>query len=457
MDICLAWRPGFHVQEVIPMRRSPYSTVSVKDVCIDSIVSRRRGQRCIVGVDAAKLEQVLCLYWGHEDFDRPWLAKAPTEIRLVIQKLQQLQKDCPVVIAMESSGVYGDALRQAAGDAGIPVQRVSSKAVKDYAESFDGVPSQHDGKEAAVIGELCYHGKSKPWSWQQKSEQDQAIEYWVRKLDGHQRIKQVFEGQFEALVSRHWPEAPMVLPSAKATLLHALAQWGGPASLVADPKAADVLKSIGGRWLSEQKIAELIESGRSTVGVRATSWSSRELMRIAQEILDLRKKIAECRRELKAATANNTVITAQAEGIGHTTACVLWMCVGDPRNYPSAAAYRKAMGLNLKERSSGQYEGQLRLTKRGRPLSRKWLYFAALRAMKYRRVKRWVERKKRRDGGKGGRAVTAVMRRLALAAWHVGLGRSAYDAGKLFPGSGGGAGGKKRAARPSAQVEPVRA
>src|SRR5262249_54793102 len=49
-------------------------------------------------------------------------------------------------VAMESSGTYGDALRQALGDNGIEVQRVNGKAAHDYAEVFDGVPSQHDGK-----------------------------------------------------------------------------------------------------------------------------------------------------------------------------------------------------------------------------------------------------------------------------------------------------------------------
>ena len=51
---------------------------------------------------------------------------------------------------MESTGTYGDALRQALSDAGLSVHRVSGKAAHDYAEIFDGVPSKHDGKDAAI-------------------------------------------------------------------------------------------------------------------------------------------------------------------------------------------------------------------------------------------------------------------------------------------------------------------
>jgi hypothetical protein len=69
---------------------------------------------------------------------------------------------------MEPSGIYGDALRQALADAGVAVQRISPKAAHDYAEVFDGVPSQHDGKDAAVVGELAAIGKGVPWSYRRQ-------------------------------------------------------------------------------------------------------------------------------------------------------------------------------------------------------------------------------------------------------------------------------------------------
>ena len=56
-----------------------------------------------------------------------------------------------VRVALEPSGTYGDALRQALDDAGLEALRVSPKAAHDYAEIFDGTPSQHDGKDAAVV------------------------------------------------------------------------------------------------------------------------------------------------------------------------------------------------------------------------------------------------------------------------------------------------------------------
>ena len=96
-------------------------------------------------------------------------------------------------------------------------------------------------------------------------------------------------------------------------------------------------------------------------------------------------------------------------------------------------ALLKAMGLNLKERSSGKYKGQLKLTKRGPSRTRKYLYFAALRMIQKDPVVRaWYDRKLQRDGGRvKNRAVIAVMRKLVRAAYHVARGES-FDARKLF-------------------------
>jgi transposase len=372
-------------------------------------------------------------------FERPWRVKSPEQIGLVLSRLLELNESCPVTVAMESSGTYGDAFRQALGDAELPVRRVSAKAVKDDSEGFDGVPSNHDGKDAAIIGTLCVNGRSVPWLWkgaaaaEESSDKDQAIRYWVRQLDTAQRIKQVWCGKLEGMLARHWPEAGRLTNQSGPTLTRVLAHYGDPRELAKDPDSADRLRKIGGHYLSDEKVERLIESARSTVGVRMNAWAVREMKDIASSITAQRKMIQQCRRELKKLTKDHKPIQSQAPAVGLTTACVLWMCLGDPASYGSAGAYRKAMGLNLTERSSGQYKGKLKLSKRGQRLGRKWLYFSALRWMREPSVKIWLEKKKQRDGGTGGKAATGIMRRLAAAAWHAGQGE-VFDPKRLFPG-----------------------
>jgi hypothetical protein len=127
-----AWKPDEnHVQEVIPVKRkTPYSLVDVNRVSIESIVSSRAGQPSIVGVDVAKDQHAACLYWPDRSFERPWRVESPGQIGLLVEKLVELSRSCPLVVALESSGTYGDVLRQALSDRGIEVQRVSRGRTK---------------------------------------------------------------------------------------------------------------------------------------------------------------------------------------------------------------------------------------------------------------------------------------------------------------------------------------
>jgi hypothetical protein len=272
---------------------------------------------------------------------------------------------------------------------------------------------------------------------QNEPAQDQAIRYFVRRLDTAQRLKQVWCGKLEGMLARHWPEAQRLTNQSGPTLTRVLEHYGGPRRLAEDPQAADLLAKMGGHYLSEEKIGRLIGSARSTVGVRMNAWAAREMRDIAGAIVEQRRTIQQCRRELKKLTRDHRPVLSLAAAVGLTTACVLWMCLGDPVRYGSAGAYRKAMGLNLTERSSGQYKDKLKLSKRGQRLPGKWLYFSALRWMREPSVKIWLENKKQRDGGHGGKAATGIMRRLAVAAWHAGQGE-VFDPRRLFPGGGGG-------------------
>ncbi len=87
------------------------------------------------------------------------------EIPSLFSLIKRMSMGRKLVVAMESSGTYGDSLRQALADSEIKVERAGNKASHDYAEAFDGVPSQHDGKDAAVVAELAALAKSMPWDY----------------------------------------------------------------------------------------------------------------------------------------------------------------------------------------------------------------------------------------------------------------------------------------------------
>ena len=125
--------------------------------------------------------------------------------------------------------------------------------------------------------------------------------------------------------------------------------------------------------------------------------------------------------------------------IGRVTTAILLSLHLDPRDYHCAQSYLKALGLNLKEKSSGRYVGQLKITKRGSGKARQYLYFAALfiaaqhLTQSCPTAKQWYDNKKTPNAKI--KAVTAVMRKLAGGLWHVARGE-AYAPTKLFNVSG---------------------
>jgi transposase len=65
-----------------------------------------------------------------------------------------------------------------------------------------------------------------------------------------------------------------------------------------------------------------------------------------------------------------------SEFIGPMTAAIFLAFIGDPKQFSSDRTLPKMLGLNLRERSSGKFKGQLEISKRGNSVVRRWLYLA---------------------------------------------------------------------------------
>ena len=172
----------------LPRRATPLGLPSNREN--GSLSDRdQQGQALTLGVDVGTYRLVVVGRWPDATFEKPWKVANPEQLPDLMALLQQLrQQGHSLTIALEPSGTSGDALRQALADAHLAVQRVSPKAAHDYAEVFDGVPSQHDPKDAAVIAELAALGKSKPWPYVARSEWEQELTTTVHWLVAQQRM-----------------------------------------------------------------------------------------------------------------------------------------------------------------------------------------------------------------------------------------------------------------------------
>jgi len=415
-------------------KKRAYRAKEINKVCVSEIVKGRKGKRATVGIDVGKADMYLMLRWEEGEFVGPWHAKNTVQIREIVELLAMLAQDRELIVALEPTGTYGDPLRYALTQAGLNVHRVQGKASHDYAEVFDGVPSQHDRKDAAVVAELAALGKSAAWPYDEENMENQERTYWVQRLNANQQTLQVWTGRLEGLLVRHWPELTGLLKLGSISLLKLLVHYGGPAGLAADEKAAERLSSWGRALLTEEKIAAVLASARETAGVPQGPYERQWVQECAKELLTARRMKHKAKQELKRLTQGHPTLSRLSAAIGFATASVLWVYLGNPQNYHCGEAYRKATGLNLKEHSSGKKKGQLRITKRGPGAVRRWLYLASMRLLREGEVRRWFAAKKARDGGRGGKALVGVMRKLTVALYRVAKDGVKFDAAKLFPG-----------------------
>jgi len=198
-----------------------YRRVKVKQVNLEALretALEKGGVGTCVGLDVAKEEIVVVVRWADGSFERPWSVENPSEIGLLVERLCLLKETCDsLVVGLESTGNYSESVRSAMTDAFLEVHRLSGKGVADYKEIFDGVPSQHDGKDAAMIAELACFGKGTPWPYAAYSESEQQMRHQIARLDAFRTQANQWLGRLEGILAKHWPELTGQLRLSSAT------------------------------------------------------------------------------------------------------------------------------------------------------------------------------------------------------------------------------------------------
>ena len=420
------------MQEVIPVKKRMYRRTQVKDVSVEWLLEKVPEPVVIVALDVAKHAMVSAfagegagvastVSFRQPDQSAAWLA--------LVAGLMKAGKQVQAV--MEPSGSYGDGLRHRLRELGATVYRVGSKRTHDAAELFDAVPSMHDAKAAAVLVRLHLSGLSTPWVEPTESirELSSALSTMSLHQDHYLRNLNVLE----ALLSRHWPELLEHVELTSASMLALVSRLGGPSEVASAPqRATSLLRGMSHGLMRAERIAGAIGSAAQTLGAPMLAAETQRLQHLAEELHRTLKAYKRARQAVIELGQRMPEVAQLGAVVGMTTAAVLVAEVGSPQQFVCAQAYVKALGLNLREKSSGARTGRPSLTKRGSARARMVLWMAVLRWVQTDEVVRaWYQRKVERDGGRKMAALAALMRKLAKALYHVGRGE-ALDVRKLF-------------------------
>ena len=414
------------------MRKRTYRAVAVKH--IDRERLRAAEERLILGCDAAK--EVWYGAWMNEQGEvlqtiRWDLVKDTDAVVTLVQQLRDAGRR--VEVAVEPTGTYADAFVTQLLAHDVAVYRVNAKHAHDYQEIYDGVPSGHDAKAAAIIAKLHLERGSQSRRWRPHTSQRRELRVIVDALDWMKQDEQRALSRLESRLARHWPELLRLLGLRSVTLIELLATYGDPAGVAADPDGAqDGMRRWSRGLVRAPKRTQVVASAGVTLGVPMLEAERHQVEQLATTIRTLRQQRREVEQRLAEQTANDPYLTSLSTLVGVTTAGVLHARLGDLREYGSVRALYRAPGLNLREHSSGKKKGQLTITKRGSAVARRWLFLAALRWMQADHVAgAWYDHKVRHNGGVKIKAVIALMRKLLAALYHVARGVP-YDAHKLF-------------------------
>ena len=167
--------------------------------------------------------------------------------------------------------------------------------------------------------------------------------------------------------------------------------------------------------MRQERAQELIYAAKNTIGICEGSQS------IFLEIAHLTTKVEHENRFID--TIENQLeeylhqipysdSILSIKGIGVVTAAGLIGEVADFKKFDTISEIMKLAGFDLYEISSGIHRGMRRISKRGRPLIRKLLFFAAINAVKSKGIMHEPYKKMQERGMPKIKALVAISRKL---------------------------------------------
>lgn len=306
-----------------------------------------------------------------------------------------------ILVGLESTGHYWEPLAFFLEEIPeIQVVQVSPKHVKKAKEIYDNSPAKTDRKDAGVIALLIRMGRFQrlvlpkgPFAELRcyaRFRERKIVELGVQRNLLHSLVDVVFP-EYGSLFSKIEGKASLTLLKHFTTpdrILHAGFQ-----------NLSQVLHQASRGKLPAACAKRLMEAASTTVGgkegIEATAFAIRNIVasleRIQGEIALIEAELA---RVLDRIPYVHPLLSIP--GVGKITLAILLGEAGDLRRYHKAEELIKLAGLNLFEISSGSHQGRRHISKRGHPLLRKCLFFAALRTVKtggaFREVYlRWTE------------------------------------------------------------------
>jgi transposase len=337
----------------------------------------------VVGIDIAKRTHFACFV---DDRGRVLqksfsVSQSRDGFESFYQRILRAMKDhdkTEVLVGIEPTGHYWLNLAYFLEERGIPLVITNPMHVKRSKEFDDNLQTKNDRKDALVIARLLKDGRF-------------SYPRILKEKEAELRVGSTFRGKLtEELGSvknmmirwldRYFPEFTQVFPSFGKMALAVLECTPVPSDLhqKQPDEVLDIYRKVEGLKSPQRpKATQLIQVAAQSIGVT----EGREMARfeiatlvrryhqLEQEIESITQKLVEL---VKTSVEYEWLTTVQ--GLGDTTIVDLLAEIGSFSHYKDPRQLIKLAGLTLRENSSGQHQGQKRISKRGRRKLRSLLF-----------------------------------------------------------------------------------
>lgn len=319
-----------------------------------------------------------------------------------------------VLIGMEATGHYWRKIAYYAKECGYEVRFIRTTAVKSQRELDESSSAKTDIRDAITIANIVREGKYIDTVIEDGLLRQLRMLAHVR--ENIQRYNVGCKHRLAAVLDDYFPELKGIFWSMKAKGLWAvLEECPLPEDMV--NKSVEELSEIigkGSRRKGEayKKARKLYEGAKQSIGLKYVGEADRyrlkmcleEVKKAESRLKEVEEQMSELLKEIP-----ETESMMSIRGVGMITTAVFLGELGDVKNFTNARQVIKYAGYDPMENDSGKSVGRKRISKKGRWLLRKYLYFMAMRVIhrnqffrkyydrKLKKKNRWGELLKKKE------------------------------------------------------------
>ena len=321
------------------------------------------------------------------------------------------------VLGFESTSCYGEPLRDFFMDKpGVVLVQVNPAHVKKMKEVTDNSPNKTDKKDPRVIAQLISMGNFLTCIIPEGAPAELRVLSQARDSQVTSRVQR--SNRLQDLVYKIFPEFSSVIKDPLSrTGRYLLSEYPAPGQIVSLglERLTQIMREKSRGKLGSNQAQRLWEAAQISVGVKQGVESvCLEIKLLLEQIEGIEKAIEQIEAQLlpwlEQVPYSKRLLSIP--GIGPVTVAGIIGETAGLERYSRQKALLKLAGLNLYEISSGKHQGERHISKRGRSLLRRLLFFAALNTVRKNGIMRRTYQEMVGRGMKKIKALVAISKKL---------------------------------------------